>query len=161
MSSNVHNTFSTNKPVLSLLWIRFIYSYLNDIYLRILMTSKEKLKKLRWLQAQVIIFQISDITVDKRNDEMTIPATRAPTATQNVPTWSSNSTLLTSSLRELINEDSLLKGIRLRSIEIDKQDLLILDQGAGNILWHLLYAWALRRACFPSFTKQAVFTKNS
>lgn len=30
-----------------------------------------------------------------------IPATRAPTATQNAPTWSSNSTLLTSSLREL------------------------------------------------------------
>lgn len=41
---------------------------------------------------------------------MDIPATNAPIATQNVPTWRSNSTLLTSSLRELN-----MKAVKIRT----------------------------------------------
>lgn len=52
-----------------------------------------------------------------KNHSKHVPATRAPTATQNVRTWRSSSTLLTSSLRELLNEPKLLEQMRLVKTE--------------------------------------------
>lgn len=52
-----------------------------------------------------------------KNHPKHVPATRVPTATQNVPTWRRSSTLLTSSLREMLNEPKLLEKMRLVKTE--------------------------------------------
>ena len=60
-----------------------------------------------------------------------------------------------------MNEDSLSKGIILRSIDADKQDLLILDQEA-RLNYGIFYMHELLGGpVFHHFTKQAVFTINS
>lgn len=60
----------------------------------------------------VLTFNVLTVQTVSKNHPKSVPATRAPTATQNVPTWRSSSTRLTSSLRELLNEIKFVETIK-------------------------------------------------